>query len=65
MSEKLFAKVKCECGASYYTTVHRNKIGKVSFFLSQSCPQCGIYTNYIDGKSDITLLDNQKTKAAK
>lgn len=65
MSEKLFANVKCQCGASYYTTVNRDKLGHVSFHLAQSCPQCGTYANYIDGKSSITLLDNQKTKPGK
>lgn len=65
MSEKLYAKVKCKCGATYYTTVHRDKLGAVSFHLSQSCPQCGTYTNYVDGKSDIELLTNQKNKGAK
>ena len=65
MSEKLFAKVKCECGTSYYTTVKRDKLGHVYFYLAQSCPKCGIYANYVDEKSNIILLDNQKTKPGK
>lgn len=61
--KKILVRIKCECGALYYSTAHRNRLGQVHFYLATYCPQCGIKANYIDGKSDIELhLVNDKNK---